>query len=238
MVGRMIRHLLAAVLSLGLVVPAAAAERRYSVNDFERVVVEGPFIVRLGVGHSSSATASGSQAALDRISIDTNGDTLRIRRNRTSWTGNPGVQAGPVTVELTTRLLRSARLIGPATLEIERAEGLRVDLVVEGSGRLRASDVEADNLSIGLAGSGTLELSGTAEVLNADIQGTGDVDAANLRAENATIVTGTSGEFALEVTRAATVSAFGLGNVEIAGDGDCTVRGPSAGLVRCGSDQR
>lgn len=238
MVGGMTRTLLALAALILAAAPAAAAERRYSVTDFERVVVEGPYIVRLTVGRSSSASASGSQAALDRVSIDVSGQTLRIRRNRTSWVGTPGAQEGPLTIELATRILRSARLIGPASLDIDRAAGLRVDLIVEGSGRLRAANVAADNLSIGLAGSGRLEIAGTAETLSADIQGTGDVDASRLRAENATITAGTTGEVALQVVRAATISAYGLGNVVIAGRADCTVRGPSADLVRCASDQR
>ena len=233
MVPAMIRSLFALALMLGAAAPAAAAERRYAVTDFDRIVVEGPYIVRLTVGRSTTAVASGSPAALDRASIDVSGQTLRIRRNRSSWGGNRGVQEGPLTVEVTTRSLRSARLIGPASLDIDRAAGLRVDLIVEGSGRLRAGSVQADNLSLGLAGSGRLEVGGTAEILNADIQGTGDVEASQLRADNATVIAGTTGEVALHVAREATVTASGLGNVRIAGGAVCTVRGPSADLVVC-----
>ena len=238
MVGVMIRTLPALAALLACASPAAAAERRYAVADFERIVVEGPYIVRLTAGPASSATASGSPAALDRVTIDVSGRTLRIRRSRSSWGGNPGAQEGPVTVELATRTVRSARLIGPASLEVDRAEGLRVDLIVEGSGRLRATNVEADNLSLGLAGSGRLEVAGTAGTLNADIQGTGDVDASALRAQNASITTTTTGTVAAHAERSASVNALGLGEVTILGRPACTVRGANAGLVRCGSDQR
>jgi len=124
-----------------------------------------------------------------------------------------------------------------SVVDVIEADGFkpdaRVTMIVEGSGRLRATHVEADNLQIGLAGSGQIELSGTAEAVIADIQGTGDVDASQLRVENATITTGTTGEVAFHVVRAATVNAFGLGNVTVAGAADCTVRGLSADLVRC-----
>jgi hypothetical protein len=46
---------------------------------------------------------------------------------------------------------------------------------------------------------------------------------------------------AFHVGRAATVNAFGLGNVTVAGGAACTVRGLSADLVRCAEnplDQR
>jgi hypothetical protein len=242
MLAAMIRPLLAVLALSCAAMPAAAAERRYAVADFDRVVVEGPYIVRLTAGRASSATASGGQAALDRVSIDVSGQTLRIRRNRSHWGGNPGAQEGPLEIELATRNIRSARLIGPARLDVDRAEGMRVDFIVEGSGLLRASGVRADNLSIGLAGSGRIEIAGTAENVNADIQGTGDVDASGLRAETAAITTATTGTVALEVVREATVTAFGLGAVDISGRPACTVRGPNAGLVRCASastlDQR
>jgi len=236
MVRVMIRTMLAFAL-LASAVPAGAVERRYAVADFERVVVEGPYIVRLVAGPPSSARASGSQAALDRVTIDVSGRTLRIRRTRSSWGGNPGAQEGPVTVDLATRTVRSVRLIGPARLDADRVEGLRVDLIVEGSGQLRAANVEADNLSLGLAGSGRLEVAGSAETLNADIQGTGDVEASALRVENAAITTTTTGTVAVWAERSANVNALGLGEVTILGSPACTVRGANAGLVRCGTDR-
>lgn len=238
MVVAMTRILLAFAALIAAASPAAAAERRYSVADFDRVVVEGPYIVRLTTGPATSARASGSRAALERMTIDVSGQTLRIRRSRSAWSGNPEAQEGPLTVELATRTIRSIRLIGPARFDVDRVEGLRVDLIVEGSGHLRATRVEADNLSLGLAGAGKIEVAGTAETLTADIQGTGDVDASALRARNATITTTTTGTVAARAERSAAVNALGLGEVTILGSPACTVRGANAGLVRCGSDQR
>jgi Putative auto-transporter adhesin, head GIN domain len=234
----MFRPWLALLPLFALAAPAAAAERRYAVTDFDRVVVEGPYIVRLTAGRASSAVASGTPAALDRVLIDVTGQTLRIRRNRSYWGGNPGAQEGPLTIDLTTRIVRSARVIGPGRLDVDRAEGLRVDLIVEGGGRLTASNVAADNLSIGLAGSCRLDGAGTAETLSADIQGTGDVDGTRLRTEHATLIVGTTGNVAFDVSRTANVTAVGLGNVEISGNAACTVRGVNADLVRCASNQR
>src|SRR5687767_10290275 len=89
---------------------AAAAERRYAVQDFDRIVVEGPFLVRLATGRTTSAAAQGSQQALDGILVDVQGTTLRVRRNRTAWTGTPTRPVEPATIILATRTLRSARV--------------------------------------------------------------------------------------------------------------------------------
>ncbi|HEY0114462.1 MAG TPA: head GIN domain-containing protein [Allosphingosinicella sp.] len=228
------RILLTLAALVGLAAPAGASDRRYAVSDFERVVVEGPYSVRLVIGRTTSVVASGSQQALEGVTIDVQGTTLRIRRNRNAWGGYPGRPPEPVTVMLTTRNLRSARMIGTGSLDVQGARGLRVDLSVEGSGRLRASALDADNLSLGVRGSGTLALQGTAETLTADIQGSGSLDGAGLSAETATIFAATTGDISLSARRAATVTANGVGGIVIAGNAACTLRGPGASEVRCG----
>jgi hypothetical protein len=219
--------------------PAAAAERTYSVTDFDRIVVEGPFTVRLATGRPSAARATGSVEALERVTLDVQGRTLRIRPNRSAWGGYPGAAAGTAAIEVSARELRSATVSGPATLTVERVRGLRVDLAVEGSGTILAADVAADNLVIGLIGSGRIRVAGTAGELRASIHGWADLDASALVVQGANITTDTSGRVAVGVAREARVTAGGVGEVEIIGSPSCTVRGLSAAMVRCGrSDQR
>jgi len=235
----MIRIILACSALAAFAAPAAAADRRYAVSDFDRVIVEGPYAVRLVVGGPSSAVASGTPQGLDRITVDVQGRTLRIRRNRSAWGGAAGADTGPVTIALATRALRSARLIGPASLDVNGVRGLNVEFTIEGSGRIRAVDVAADNLSLGLLGSGSLEIAGTAKALRADFQGTGNVEGSRLLAQNATVTTNTSGTVALTVNGPASVNANGLGDVAILGRPACTVNGPGSGQVRCpASNQR
>ena len=228
------------LLLLVLAAPAAAEDRRYSVGDFDRVIVEGPYQVHLVTGRASAASAQGRRDALDRVAIDVQGQTLRIRRNRNAWSGAPGADPGTVTIELATRAVRSARLIGPARLDLAGARGLAVELSVEGSGDLRAAGIDADRLSLALLGSGRLEIAGLARMVNGNFQGTGDVAAMALRAGQATIATTTSGAVALTVNGPATIAANGLGDVRILGRPVCTVSGIAADQVRCGgaSDQR
>jgi Putative auto-transporter adhesin, head GIN domain len=219
--------------------PAAAEERRFAVGDFDRVIIEGPYSVHLVTGRASAARASGTRDALDRVTVDVQGQILRVRRNRNAWAGGaPGADAGTVTVELATRSVRSARLIGPARLDLEGARGLNVELSVEGSGNLRAVAVDADTLALALLGSGRLDVAGAAHVLNGNFQGTGDVAATNLRAGQATIATTTSGTVAVTVNGPAAITANGLGNVRVLGRPVCTLSGVAADQVQCGgSDQ-
>ena len=214
--------------------PAAAAERRYSVGDFDRVEVDGPYQVTLLTGLASGARAEGSPDSLDRVAIDVQGKTLRIRRNRSAWGGYPGDPGGPVKVALTTRDLRAAAVVGSGGLTVDRARGLRVDLSVSGSGRLAVASVEADNLVLGLLGSGRITVAGRASQLRATVQGSGDLAGEALRAEDATIYSDTAGKVAVAVGRTAKVTATGPGDVEIIGRPSCTVDAKGSGQILCG----
>jgi Putative auto-transporter adhesin, head GIN domain len=226
---------LPALLALLAAAPAVAAERRYPVTDFDRIQVEGPYKVALRTGLSSGATAAGSAQALDRVTIEVQGRTLRIRPNRSAWGGYPGAAAGPVTIQATTRDLSHVTVGGSGSLDIDRVRGLRVDLSVVGSSHLAVAAVDADNLLVGLVGSGRITLSGKAKQLRATVQGSGDFDGRGLSADDAQVTADTAGSVAVRAVRTAKVNARGLGDVEIIGTPACTVEALGAGTVTCGN---
>ena len=228
------KRIIAALAAFAALTPAVAAERRYSVTDFDRIQLEGPYEVVLRTGLASAARAEGTPAALERISIDVQGRTLRIRPNRSGWGGYPGESAGPVRVEVATRDLRTAVVVGAGSLAIDRMGGLRADLSLSGSGRISAGTILADNLGLGIVGSGRMTVGGRAKQLRATVQGSGDLAAANLRADDATLVAETSGSVTVAVVRSAKVTASGAGDVVVLGTPSCTVQARGAGSVRCG----
>jgi hypothetical protein len=225
---------MAAFFLLAAAAPVAAAERNYSVSDFDRIQVEGPYEVTLATGGSSRARAIGDQAALDRVTVEVQGGTLKIRPNRFAWGGAAKAASGPVRIELGARTLRTATLLGPGRLAIDRLRGLRADLSVSGSGSITVGAVEADNLVLGLLGSGTLALGGKAKQLRATIQGSGDLKAEGLAADDAVLIADTSGKIAFTANRTAKVTASGAGAVTIAGAASCTLSGVAAPEVSCG----
>lgn len=230
----MLRALAFSIALFAAAGPACGADRRYAIADFDRVIVEGPYAVTLAVGQPSSAIARGSAQALEAVTVDVQGTTLRVRRNPSAWGGTPGKAPPPATITLTTRNLRSVRVIGTGTLDLSGGRGLRLDLSVEGSGQLRARALAADTLSLGLRGSGSLELAGNVKAITADLQGSGSVNGTALTAETATIFAATSGNITLSARRSAKVTAHGIGETVIAGGPACTISGPAAGQVRCG----
>ena len=77
------RLLLLVIMAIPL--PAAAAERVVSVGSFERVRVDGPFEVRIVVGASPGATLTGDRDLIERVAVQVNGSTLRVRLGTGGW---------------------------------------------------------------------------------------------------------------------------------------------------------
>ena len=229
----MIRIMPLAAIAL-LAQPAAAAERRYTVTDFDRIQVEGPFQVTLTTGKAPSARADGEMLALERVSVEVQSRTLKIRPNRSAWGGYPGQQSGGVKLLVSTPGLRSATVTGAGTLSIDKVKAMMFDAALAGSGRLGIGSLEADALSLGLLGGGKLTLGGKAKTVRATISGSGDLDAAALQSEDAEVNADTSGTIALGVRRAAKITATGAGEVTIGGTPACTVTNRGVGTVSCG----
>ena len=82
--------LIAAALSRVLPRPAEPATRNFGITSFDKVRVEGPFRVTLTTGVAPFARATGSPAALDRVAIEMQGNTLVVHANASSWGGYPG----------------------------------------------------------------------------------------------------------------------------------------------------
>ncbi|MDT9599669.1 head GIN domain-containing protein [Sphingosinicella rhizophila] len=229
------KKLILAIVALIPVAPAVGAERTFSVADFDRIQIDGSYEVVLATGRPSSAKAIGSKEGLDRVSIDVQSGTLRIRPNRAVLDGTPGRAAGPVRIEISTRNVQSAAVRGSGKLNIDGARGLRLALSLSGSGGLAVENVEADNLTIGLVGSGSVRIAGRAKQLRATVQGSGDLDGSAFKANDVQLVASTAGAVTLGAVRSAKVSASGSGDVEILGSPACTVNAQGAGIVRCGT---
>lgn len=226
----------AILLALAVVAqPALAAERRHSVTDFDRVRIEGPYRVTLVTRKPVSAVVSGSNQAIEGVSVEVQGRTLRIRPNRSAWGGYPGADKGPATIALSAHSVREITLIGSGRIEVDRARGQRVDVGVSGNGRVVLGDVASDRLNLGLIGGGAIQVGGKVRDLKASIQGSGDLDAGALVAENADILGDTAGTIEVGVRGAAKVNALGPGDTTILGSPACTVNQRGSGRVVCGN---
>jgi hypothetical protein len=220
-------------IALALVPAAApAAERAFPIGSFERIRVSGPFEVRVATAASPRATASGDPSALDRLAIEVQGSTLTVRAGPGLWDDRGRPPTTPV-VALTTPRLVSVTVQAGGRVTAERLAGDKVELAVNGSGRIAVAAAEAQDLAATLIGTGEIAVAGRAQRARLLTNGAGRIDAPDLDTSELTVRLDGSGETRARARYNAAVISTGLGRVTVEGNAKCTVKAV-AGPVTCG----
>ncbi len=214
-------RILAFLLLAAAASPLAAAQRNYSVSDFTKVKVEGPFAVTLATNVAPFARASGSPRALDRVSLRVDGRTLIIRIDRSAWGGAPDDDFGPVTISVGTHDLDQATLSGPGSLAIDRVRGLDFALSSFGSGATSIGQAAVDRLRIFARGSGSTRVTGSTKQLDAALNGPGLIDASALTAKDATLSAIGPASLRATVTNSVKLTATGTATIALDGGAAC-----------------
>lgn len=218
-----------------LATPAMAAERNYSVTSFDRIRIDGPYQVTLKTNVAPFAKATGSQGALDGVSVKVEGRTLIVRATPGgSWGSYPGANRGPATIAVGTHELKTVWINGAGALLIDKIKGLSFDASIHGAGVMRIDSTDVDLVKIAMSGAGSAKLAGRAAKLTANVSGTSTLDAETLAAKDAVI--GAEGPVMVRasVGNTAKVNALGLASVEIAGGAACEVKAQgSASITGC-----
>jgi len=216
--------LIAIAASSAVASPAAGATRNFGITGFEKIRVEGPFKVIVTTGVAPFARASGSPDAIDRVAIESRGDTLIVHSSLSSWGGYSGRDKAPVEISVGTHDLRSAWVSGSGSLAIDRAKGLTFDLSVQGSAAGAIKQVDVDQLNVAIVGTGSGTLAGNASKLTAVVRGIASLNAANLTIKDATIGAEGTSTVTAHVSDSATVDGSGAITIDLTGSPACTLR--------------
>ena len=206
----------------------AGTQRSFAAADFSTIELAGADDVDVRVGPAFSVRAEGAAEVLDRLRIETDGDTLEIGRKR----GASG--EGKARILVTLPRLAGASLAGSGTMTVDRVQGGDLKAELAGSGQLRFRQLGVETLDVDIAGSGSLTATGTARDLDLDIAGSGDFDARGLTATGAEVSIAGSGNVRATVNGRAEVNIMGSGDVDLGSGAKCQVSKMGSGDVRCG----
>jgi hypothetical protein len=220
------------LLLLGSV--AQAAERRYSITDFDKIRVVGASRVIIETGRATTVRAVAERDALDLLSVESLDRTLTIQPIGGTVATDARALAKPVTIYITTPSLSTAKLNGSGAISIATLRGIQADISLTGSGQISIAKVMADSLNARLSGSGTLTLAGKALKVDANIKGSGSIAASSLNVTDLKLMAASSGTIGMSASRTAMVTATGSGTVAITGGPSCTVQNIGVGTVTCG----
>lgn len=216
-------HLRAFAAFALLAAPADAATRNFTVTSFDRIRIDGPYRVKLATGVAPFATAEGSPAALDALSLEVQGRTLIIRRKASVKT-NAASPLGAVAIRAGSHELGAAWVNGSGALAIDGVKGQRFDLGVSGSGDVKVGKLSVDRLLVSVAGSASVALAGTVQTASFSLSGPSSLDAAGLTTKAGTINVDGSSTVRLRATDTVKVDGNGLAMIELAGRPACTIR--------------
>jgi len=176
------------------------------VAAFSAIELAGSFDAEVSIG-APRVELSGDDNLLPLIASDVTGDKLVLRSTQNIRTSLP--------------LL--------AKISVPRLTAVKVS----GSGGVTLHGVTADQLTIGLVGSGTVSGDGTAHQLSAEVTGSGDIELAKLAVERATVEISGSGDIEVDATRTLDVRISGSGSVKYHGNPEIkkSISG-SGGLVK------
>jgi hypothetical protein len=212
-------------------IPADAAQRSYTVTDFSRIRLDGPYKVSVATGVAPFAKVSGAADDIDDLSIEVQGQTLVIRKSPSGWGGFPGDAPGPVEISVGTHDLYSIWLNGAGGLKVNSVKGQSLDVDLVGSGTIAIGQVALDSLHVRLVGAGAAVVAGTATEARAAASGTSSLDAHALTAKTATVSADGAAVVKMTVTDAAKVNTQGMTTVDLGGKPDCTVSASGSATV-------
>ena len=235
----MSRFLLGLAL-VAIALPAAAADRSYTVTSFDRVRVEGPFDVRLTVANAgASAKASGDPEVLTNLDIQVQGTTLIVRKGANGWSERGKTGGAAPVITLVSSSLRTATVIGGGKLAVGGTiRSQRLDFQVNGTGSIDARGIATDELYVGLVGAGNVALAGKSGRAQLQTNGSGTIMAMPLTVNDLIVRLDGTSETQVSARFTADLTSTGLGRIVVAGGAKCTAKAQAGGPILCGPDAK
>jgi hypothetical protein len=215
--------------------PAFAADRGFSIGNFEKLRVDGPYTVRVHTGSRVSVSAHGPQRKLERLQVELRDGTLVISTEKSAFNLGWGMgEHEEVVVNITVPMLTAASLNGSGDVSIDRIKTPAFETALVGSGDLVINRIDTGRLSAVLTGSGDLSLTGHAQRAETIVRGSGDLKAGMLSADAVNASVTGAGDLTVGTACPARVNLVGSGDVSIGGHPKCTISKHGSGDVRCG----
>lgn len=214
--------------------PSPYQTRVEEIAKVGKVKVNGPFdVLVLAGGAENTVTLFGPPELLADASARIEDGVLVIGfREGAQWSWDPGSGMHAV---VNLAALESVETDGAAHVETV-STGTAVpsfSAAVNGSGKIKISQLDAQSVRLALGGSGSIDIDGKAGEVAYAIGGPGTIDAKGLRAASGTIAVGGAGTVYADIAGAVQISVGGPGKVEVVGGATCTTRAPRPEQVEC-----
>jgi hypothetical protein len=183
-----------------------------SVSGFNAIDLEISGDVEVSVGENFFVEVAAQQNILPVIKTVVENGALRIYCDENLWS------SGDIKIRVTAPAFNRFDVGGSGMIRLANAlKSERLQLAVSGSGDIKCPQIEVGNLSADIAGSGAIELGGTAGDMRANIDGSGDVRAKGLTTNTLQVNISGSGSVSADVGSSLKADISGSGDVFYSG---------------------
>lgn len=183
-----------------------------SIEEFERVIIEGAFDVNIEYSETTSLSIETDENLLDYIETYNSGNRLIL-----DVRDDECLRTNKLLVTITTPYIEEVKLVGSGNVQCGIFDVDEFTADISGSGNMDL-DLYTKYLDIIITGSGDFKLDGSADYALIDISGSGDINGRSMPMDTcyATIIG--SGDMELVVKDLLDVNISGSGNVYYKGD--------------------
>jgi hypothetical protein len=214
----------------------SAADQRFSIGNYDELIVEGDIIVNLQTSKAPSAKAQGPRDRLGALRVERQGNVLRIR--------SVGLQSGqsdkgPVTIAVTGRDIKRLALIGSGKINADALNADTTRIELRGSGSIDIASLKAFRVVSFIAGNGRLNIA-KAEVVNTElaIDGSANFISAGFVTQNLKLAQNGPASTLVTVSNNAEINNTGAGSITIEGNGTCNVRKAGSATINCKKERK
>jgi hypothetical protein len=198
------------------------------VSGFDEVLLSGSGSLNIEQTGTESLTIEGEDNIIELIEAEVTGGKLTI-----------GVRNGagisptrPLEFNLTVKDIKALTLSGSGDIKSSKLEAEDLALEIGGSGEMSLDQIAVDSLEALINGSGELTVAGTASRQDVRISGSGNYSGADLKSEEATVSVGGSGSAEVDAGDTLNAEISGSGDIIYIGDPQVTQNVDGSGRVR------
>jgi len=184
-----------------------------SQSGFNKVTVNGPIDVRIGLADVDRVAVHGDDNIVPLVETSLLGTTLVVGlRSGASFRTRTKVE-----VHVHMKKLNGVTLRGSGDIRVDRVDSDVFEATLHGSGDINVASLRADTVAIAISGNGDVRAKGTVGTLGLVIDGNGDAHFADLVAKTVAVSIRGSGDARVHATDQLQVSIGGSGDVRYRG---------------------
>ncbi len=195
----------------------AQNEMTKDTGAYDAIHISGPFEVTLIKGQEGSISFEGDEKELEKVTYKIKNNALYIGLEKTRFWGSWTSIKGKIYVEIPVQKINELSISGSGSVKGSIPESDDLKLAISGSGDLHI-EANAETLDCSISGSGDIHATGAAEELKVSIAGSGSVMADSIKAEDVKVRIAGSGDAKVHATQSLDVSIAGSGDVSYQGN--------------------